>query len=90
MGRCPISSHHCGFGAARVLLALFEKRGSDHIEPAASIAHKPILEIVRSPPSVHAERGIVENFKATNEPYGKHLEKVRASGKCSVVGDTEV
>jgi DNA-binding GntR family transcriptional regulator len=60
------------------MLALFEELGSDHIKRAASKTHQTTLEGVRSRNSSQAERGIVEDIRATSATYRKHLQKVRA------------
>ena len=66
------------------LLALFEELGSDQIKRAASKRHQQTLDGILARRPSEAQRGIVEDIKATSERYCEHLEKLRRSGKRSI------
>ena len=66
------------------LLALFEELGSDQIKRNASKRHQATLEGILARRPADAQRGIVEDIRATSERYRDHLQKMRKSGKRSV------
>ncbi len=66
------------------LLALFEELGSDQIKRAASKRHQATLEGILARRPADAQRGIVEDIRATSERYCDHLQKIRKSGKRSI------
>jgi DNA-binding FadR family transcriptional regulator len=71
------------------MLALFEELGTDQIKRTAAKTHQGIFQAIRDRRPSDAQRGIVDDIKASSERYRMHLEKVRATGKPSIFNATE-